>query len=119
MADVEEDGLADTLKGLDTSRVVTRIVDVSSQDEVEAMVSAAVERFGRLDVIVNNAGVGVTAPSPRFRWRDAAFVSGVVLSVDGGLNASTGQPDFGRFDPAAASRLRESTAVRLCSSPQG
>lgn len=58
MADVEEDGLADTLKGLDTSRVVTRIVDVSSQDEVEAMVSAAVERFGRLDVIVNNAGVG-------------------------------------------------------------
>lgn len=54
-----------------------------------------------------------------FASDDAAFVSGVVLSVDGGLNASTGQPDFGRFDPAAASRLRESTAVRLCSSPQG
>lgn len=37
-ADRDEDGLAETLSGLDTSRVITRIVDVSRQDDVEGMV---------------------------------------------------------------------------------
>lgn len=32
-------------------------VDVSQQDQVEAMVKTAVDRFGRLDIIFNNAGV--------------------------------------------------------------
>ncbi len=33
-------------------------VDVSQPDQVEAMVSAAVERYGKLDMAVNNAGIG-------------------------------------------------------------
>lgn len=33
-------------------------VDVASTDSVETMVSALKERFGRLDVAVNNAGIG-------------------------------------------------------------
>ncbi|EME23449.1 SDR family NAD(P)-dependent oxidoreductase [Rhodococcus triatomae] len=36
-------------------------VDVSKEDQVEAMVSAAVQQYGRLDVLVNNVGV----PTPR------------------------------------------------------
>jgi len=31
--------------------------DVGAVDEIDAMIEAAVARFGRLDVIVNNAGV--------------------------------------------------------------
>ena len=33
--------------------------DVRSYDDVEALVAATVERFGRLDILVPNAGVGV------------------------------------------------------------
>ena len=35
--------------------------DITAQDDVEAAVAAAVERFGGIDVLVNNAGVGDSA----------------------------------------------------------
>ncbi len=36
--------------------------DVSQEDQVKAMVEAAHEAYGRIDVLVNNAGVGVYKP---------------------------------------------------------
>lgn len=39
---------------------VCMMVDVSSKEQVEAMVKFAVEKFGTLDIIVNNAGIGLT-----------------------------------------------------------
>jgi 3-oxoacyl-[acyl-carrier protein] reductase len=35
--------------------------DVTSEDQVQALFAAAVERHGRIDVVVNNAGLGGTA----------------------------------------------------------
>ena len=32
--------------------------DVSREPDVEAMIALAIERFGRLDVMFNNAGIG-------------------------------------------------------------
>jgi NAD(P)-dependent dehydrogenase (short-subunit alcohol dehydrogenase family) len=40
--------------------------DVSQEADVEALVAAAVERFGRLDVMYNNAGVGTPTPGLSF-----------------------------------------------------
>jgi NADP-dependent 3-hydroxy acid dehydrogenase YdfG len=45
--------------GLD---VVARRCDVRDPEQVEALVAATVERFGRLDILVANAGVGAYGP---------------------------------------------------------
>jgi acetoin reductase-like protein len=37
-------------------------VDVTHKDDVERMVHETVDRFGRLDIQVNNAGIGIVAP---------------------------------------------------------
>jgi len=44
---------------LDGERVFPYAFDVRSRDETEAVVRYAVERFGALDVVVNNAGLAV------------------------------------------------------------
>jgi 3-oxoacyl-[acyl-carrier protein] reductase len=41
---------------------VARPCDVRTQADLEAIVSEAVERFGRLDIVVANAGVGAYGP---------------------------------------------------------
>lgn len=40
--------------------------DVSQEGDVEALVAAGVERFGRLDVMYNNAGIGTPRPGLTF-----------------------------------------------------
>ncbi|WP_280295906.1 SDR family NAD(P)-dependent oxidoreductase [Nocardia abscessus] len=50
-----ESGLADLEIG--SERLVGHVVDVTSEEQVKALVEFTVERFGRLDGIVNNAGI--------------------------------------------------------------
>ena len=38
-------------------------LDVTSDESASTMVQQALERFGRIDVLVNNAGVGTTGPA--------------------------------------------------------
>ncbi len=39
--------------------------DVSSPEQCNRLVGEAIERFGRVDVLVNNAGIGTAAPATR------------------------------------------------------
>ena len=48
--------------------------DVSDPSTARRAVTAALERFGRLDVLVNNAGVGLRAPVARMEPADLAHV---------------------------------------------
>ena len=54
--------LAAELAGAGT-RVVTHTTDVSVPEDCRAVARRAVEEFGRIDVLINNAGVGVVVPA--------------------------------------------------------
>lgn len=47
-------------KGHDV-QIITRVTDVAVQEQVHGLVNETVERFGQLDVMVNNAGYGLFA----------------------------------------------------------
>jgi NAD(P)-dependent dehydrogenase (short-subunit alcohol dehydrogenase family) len=70
--------------------VVTAAVDVREQSSVDLLVDAAVERFGRVDVVINNAGV--LSPNGRIHnmsdddWRLAFDVN--VLGAAHGIVAA-------------------------------
>jgi meso-butanediol dehydrogenase / (S,S)-butanediol dehydrogenase / diacetyl reductase len=59
LSDVSAPSLERTLAGLPgaNGEVETRIADVSEITEVESVITLAVERFGRLDVLISNAGI--------------------------------------------------------------
>src|SRR5215203_111045 len=56
---------ADRLADLaaDDDRVLAVPADMSIPEQVDRIVPAALERFGRVDVLVNNAGLGTPAPA--------------------------------------------------------
>ncbi|EGQ7901209.1 SDR family oxidoreductase [Vibrio alginolyticus] len=59
--DVSEQSLQ-MYTSFDPKQLGTFVADVSDYQQVEAMVKCAVEQFGSLDIMVNNAGIG--APKP-------------------------------------------------------
>ena len=55
-------------------RVLAVRTDVSERDSVEAMVEKSVEAFGALDVLVNNAGLGLSGRVAELRLEDLRHV---------------------------------------------
>ena len=61
------------LKGVHDDRIEGRRVDVGDQQQVDAWVADVAERHGRIDLVVNNAGLGRFAPVDEMEgddWRD-------------------------------------------------
>ncbi|MCB0976460.1 MAG: SDR family oxidoreductase, partial [Acidimicrobiales bacterium] len=64
ISDFHERRLAETADRLAEetgTRPETQPCNVTSEDDVQALVTAAVDNFGRIDVMVNNAGLGGSA----------------------------------------------------------
>ena len=82
MADVERHALHAVADGLavEGAEVLAVPTDVSLRDEVEALRDAAIERFGAIHVLCNNAGVGSRGlPIDELPQRDFEWVIGVNL----------------------------------------
>jgi pyridoxal 4-dehydrogenase len=64
VADINEDGAKQAVEGLSGEGLAVR-ADVSDPDDVQSMVDDTVERFGRVDILVNNAAI-----VPFIAWDD-------------------------------------------------
>jgi sorbitol-6-phosphate 2-dehydrogenase len=69
VADIKEDGIAETeqrikdLYGVDTMGVAA---DVTKESDIQSLVDDTVSRFGRLDIMVSNAGILFAQPVDEF-----------------------------------------------------
>ncbi len=54
--DRSADALAETADSIETGAFASHVADVTRPDEVAALVKACLDRFGRIDVLVNNVG---------------------------------------------------------------
>jgi (+)-trans-carveol dehydrogenase len=76
-----EDDLAETVRLATGSgkRVLARRADVTRRDEVQAVVDEALAEFGRIDIVVANAGVcspgGAFWEIPQQQWNDTLAVN--------------------------------------------
>jgi 3-oxoacyl-[acyl-carrier protein] reductase len=61
------------------SKAAVHIADVTRPDEVQALVDATVERFGRLDFLVNNAAVRYETPFSSMKFEEWRQVLAIVL----------------------------------------
>ena len=63
LVDIDQAGLDAAAEALGGERLLTVKADVSNEDDVARYVQATIDRFGRIDVFFNNAGIeGKVAP---------------------------------------------------------
>lgn len=76
--------------GAHASRVQPATVDVTSQEQVQQLVCDAATKYGHLDVLFNNAGIGCTMPIAEAtldHWRRVIDIDlwGVIYGIDAAL----------------------------------
>ena len=80
IGDVQPDGIGALVSELGHNYVDGLGVDISDEAAVEKMVQGAARRFGRLDIAVNNAGVGGFAPIQAYAADDFRRVVDISLT---------------------------------------
>lgn len=72
-ADINSEGVAQTADAINAAGgdALAVTVDVSQEESVEAMFAATMEKYGRVDVLVNNAGL--ISPMKHFLTADKAW----------------------------------------------
>lgn len=74
----EEAGAAGVLAEIGGRGMIVQ-ADIAEEDEVQAMAEAVLKAFGRLDILINNAGIQLPARSDQVDMKDFDRVLGVDL----------------------------------------
>jgi len=79
LSDIDEVGLAETVARCEGRgvKVTARRVDVADRSEVEAWADEVVADHGRVNLIVNNAGVALTAEVDAMSYDDLEWLMGI------------------------------------------
>jgi NAD(P)-dependent dehydrogenase (short-subunit alcohol dehydrogenase family) len=81
LADIQDEGLAATQRLLEGKgrRVTTHVADVADRVRMESFVEEVVDAHGRVDIVVNNAGVSVGADLLDHSIEDFEWIVGINL----------------------------------------
>jgi len=80
IGDVQEALAQEARAHFDPARMAYRQTDVADWDQMQALVQAACDMFGTVDVMFNNAGIGRLAKTPDLALEDWRRVLDVTLS---------------------------------------
>ena len=107
---------ADEIGSATTRSVMPCVLDVADRDSVEACVAQAMERFGRIDVLVNNAGVNVRSPLAEIKDEDQP--GGEHPSMDRSSLLAVAEEKV-RYRLASYDREKDSTSEADATRPAG
>lgn len=81
VSDINEAGLAETVAAVEAKgrKAVAFGVDVSRPEQVEGMIQKAMDAFGRIDILMNNAGVGLSGEMRFLSLKDWEWIVGINL----------------------------------------
>lgn len=107
--------LATELEGQGAA-VLVQATDVARYEQVQALASAAIERFGRIDVLVNNAGIMPLAPLSKLKvdeWSKMIDVNikGVLHGIAAVLPVMTAQKSGHIINIASVAGLKLFTPI--------
>jgi sorbitol-6-phosphate 2-dehydrogenase len=69
IADINQEGIRETeakIRAEFGMETLGMVIDVTQEDQVEAMVEETVNKFGAVDILVNNAGILIAQPVDEF-----------------------------------------------------
>jgi 3-oxoacyl-[acyl-carrier protein] reductase len=75
ISDLDEAGLEETRDACQDADVAMVAGSVTSRNDVQAMVDEAIKQFGRLDILINNAGITRDGLTTRIKEGNAIFMS--------------------------------------------
>ncbi|MEO6700318.1 MAG: SDR family NAD(P)-dependent oxidoreductase [Jatrophihabitantaceae bacterium] len=74
LSDVDADGLAATVAALGNAKVRSDRLDVRDRDAMAGYAASVVEEFGRVDALINNAGVALTGNVADMTYADLEWI---------------------------------------------
>ncbi len=96
-----EDVLKQTAEELSTehNEVFYKSCDVRDPDQVQDLVTAVEEHYGRIDILVNNAAGNFISPTERLSYRAVDAILGIVLHGTFYMTLEVGKRWIGRQQP--------------------